>query len=236
LDNNQPARATVKPSQRGQVLNPNRPSNPFVVTEEPDWVTISKPERMESYQSTASSMTSTEPRGRMPAPRKLPPPLETASSPPSNPVVANAMKDISTGQPSPSSSVRRLSTASSQTSLSKKTPPPVAKKPEHLTASGASPSPVGQKTVPNGKPSTALSTSSRSMAGVQTSFPPPPRRVTEGLRQSPAELPPPPQPRRPGTQSGTGSPGQRVPPVPVDLLDGGEDAGLKGWEALKPST
>lgn len=244
LDKDQPARSTVKPDERGQVPNPNRPSNPFVVSKEPDWVTLSKPVRMESYQSTASSVASTEPRGRMPPPRKLPPPLEQANSLPINPGAVNANKIIPTGQPSPSSSLRRLSTASSQTSLSKKTPPPVAKKPVHLTSSGAATSPVGQNTVPNGRPGSVFSTSSRSMAGLQTNFPPPPRRATDALRQGTAETPPLPPPRRPemqicasGKVPGSGAEAQRAPSTPLDLLgDGGEEPGLKGWDVLKPSS
>jgi hypothetical protein len=153
LDNSQPARSTVKATQRGAVPNPNRPSNPFVPTDEPDWITISKPERMESYQSPASSVVSKAavPRGRVPTPRKLPP-LEPASSVPSSVRVARINKDVSAGQSPPSLPPRRLSNASSQaSSLSKKTPPPIAKKPVHLSASGNGPSPTGLKPVVNGR-------------------------------------------------------------------------------------
>jgi hypothetical protein len=240
LDNSQPARSTVKATQRGAVPNPNRPSNPFVPTDEPDWVTISKPGRMESYQSIASSVasTATEPRGRMPTPRKLPPPLEPTSSMPNNVRVSSITKDVSASQSSPSLPARRLSNASSQTSLSKKTPPPVAKKPVHLSASGTGPSPTGPKQVLNGRPDSVYSSSTRSMAGVQTDFPPPPRHATDG----PAEPPAPPQPRRPGAPKAPGrsllaeADGLKVSSPPVDLLGDNEELGLKGWEVLKPST
>lgn len=254
LDNSQPARSTVKADQRGAVPNPNRPSNPFVPTDEPDWVTISKPGRMESYQSTASSVASTaiEPRGRMPmpTPRKLPTPLEPTSSLPNNARVSSITKDVPVGQ-SPPLPVRRLSNASSQApSLSKKTPPPVAKKPVHLSASGTGPSPTGPKPALNGRPNFVYSSSTRSMVGVQTEFPPPPRKAIDGPAESlpprqandgPAEPPPPPQRRRPGTQGSSKAlvakaDSLKVSSPPVDLLGDNEEAGLKGWEALKPST
>jgi hypothetical protein len=253
LDNSQPARSTVKAAQRGAVPNPNRPSNPFIPTDEPDWVTISKPGRTESYRSTTSSVasTATEPRGRVPTPRKLPPHLEPAHSLPNNIRVTSITKDVSADQSSPSLPPRRLSNASSQaSSLSKKTPPPIAKKPVHLSASETGPSPTGPMRVLNGSSNSVYSSSTRSMAGVRTDFPPPPRRAIDGPAEplpprravdGPAEPPPPPQPRRPGTQNSSkglvaGADGLKVSSPPVDLLGDDEEVGLKGWEALKPST
>jgi hypothetical protein len=88
------------------------------------------------------------------------------------------------------------------------------------------------------------------MASIQTGFPPPPRRATDGPAEplpprratdGPAEPPPPPQPRRPGTQSSgkalvAKADGPSISSPPVDLLGDSEEVGLKGWEVLKPST
>jgi len=253
LDNSQPARSTVKATQRGAVPNPNRPSNPFVPTDEPDWVTVSKPGRMESYLSTASSVasTATEPRGRVSTPRKLPPPLEPPNSLSDNARATSVTKDISVGQPPPSLPARHLSDASSQaSSVSKKTPPPVAKKPVHLLASRTGTSPTGPKPVLNEGPNSLHLSLTRPMAGVQTDFPPPLRRAIDGPAESlpprrvtdgPAEPPAPPQPRRPGTHNSSKAlvaraDGLKVSSPPVDLLGDNEEVGLKGWEVLKPST
>ncbi len=91
LDNKQPARANVNvPSGRnGQPmsLNPNRPSNPFGKTDEPDWVSVSRASPLSSAvsgsspygrsnvqrsQSTASNASSA---------RKMPPPFDPSKLP-----------------------------------------------------------------------------------------------------------------------------------------------------------
>lgn len=62
LDNGKMARSTVQPpkanntASHATILNPNRPSNPFVPTEEPDWVTVPRDEsRLSSFSSLSSS-------------------------------------------------------------------------------------------------------------------------------------------------------------------------------------
>jgi hypothetical protein len=91
LDNKQPARAAVpvpKP-RNGQAvgLNPNRPSNPFGLTEEPDWISIPRSSSKASLSSMSSSpfekvslpnsMASTSSI----QPRKLPPPYDPSALP-----------------------------------------------------------------------------------------------------------------------------------------------------------
>lgn len=94
------------------------------------------------------------------------------------------------------------------------------------------------------------SSSTRSIAGMQTEFPPPPRKAIDGpvepvpprrATDGQAEPPPPPQPRRPGTQNSSKAlvveaDGIKVSSPPIDLLSDNEEVGLKGWEVLKPST
>lgn len=69
LDNKQPARANVPiPNGRhGQPmsLNPNRPSNPFPSTDEPDWVSVSQ------GSSGAASSMSSSPYEKVPMPRTM---------------------------------------------------------------------------------------------------------------------------------------------------------------------
>ena len=91
LDNKQPARAAVpvpKPRSGQAVgLNPNRPSNPFGLTEEPDWISIPRSSSKASLSSMSSSpfekvslpnsMASTSSI----QPRKLPPPYDPSSLP-----------------------------------------------------------------------------------------------------------------------------------------------------------
>jgi synaptojanin len=265
------------------MLNPDRPSNPFGISDEPDWITVSKSVRNDTSQfiSTVSSVASSEPRGRVLGPRKLPPPFEPASASPIDVRSITAAKNAALASSSTSPSPRRTSSSASQNSLSKK-PPPVAKKPVHLTASATetnSPS-ASPKIGSNGRQVSAYFSSPRSMAGVQTEFPPPPRKATEAFNQAPAitqppprrsmagvqtefpppprtatdismrefaQAPPPPQPRRPAAgsasmreenQKAAPRPPQRQQPA-VDLLGDGvgesENAGLKGWEVLKPS-
>ncbi|KLU83662.1 synaptojanin 2 [Magnaporthiopsis poae ATCC 64411] len=60
LDNGRPARSAIvppkPPANHATVLNPNRPANPFVPTEEPDWVTVPRAEsRLSSFSSISTS-------------------------------------------------------------------------------------------------------------------------------------------------------------------------------------
>lgn len=77
------------------------------------------------------------------------------------------------------------------------------------------------------------------MTGVQTEFPPPPRRATVDVNGPKAgQGLPPPQPRRPDANANGHAEREteipRLPPRPVDLL-GDNDAGISGWEVLKPN-
>lgn len=93
LDNKQPARAAVpvpKP-RNGQTigLNPNRPSNPFGITEEPDWISIPRSSSKASLSSMSSSpfekvnlpnvMASASASTSSVPPRKLPPPYDPSA-------------------------------------------------------------------------------------------------------------------------------------------------------------
>lgn len=89
LDNKQPARAAVPvPKARpGQAtgLNPNRPSNPFGHTEEPDWISIPRSSSKASLSSMSSSpfekVSLPNVMASSVTPRKLPPPYDPTALP-----------------------------------------------------------------------------------------------------------------------------------------------------------
>ncbi|KAI0841984.1 SacI homology domain-containing protein [Hypoxylon sp. FL0890] len=95
LENGKMARSTVAPPKPSNgnstmVLNPNRPSNPFTPTEEPDWVAVPRANsRLSSFSSISSSpyehinhssILSTSAASNS-SPRKLPPPFDPATLP-----------------------------------------------------------------------------------------------------------------------------------------------------------
>ncbi|CAJ2501685.1 Uu.00g045380.m01.CDS01 [Anthostomella pinea] len=97
LDNGKMAKSTIAPpkSSNGKLddsamtLNPNRPSNPFNITEEPDWVAVPRASsRLSSFSSMSSSpyehvnhSTLLSTSASSSAPRKLPPPYDPSSLP-----------------------------------------------------------------------------------------------------------------------------------------------------------
>jgi synaptojanin len=81
LDNGKPARSQVRPPGPNSILNPNRPGNPFVPTDEPDWIEVPNPRRRKESESSLSTspfehidhaMASGYAAGA--GPRRLPPP------------------------------------------------------------------------------------------------------------------------------------------------------------------
>ncbi|KAH8885245.1 hypothetical protein GQ53DRAFT_372822 [Thozetella sp. PMI_491] len=187
LENGKMARSAIAPprsisSSHQTILNPNRPSNPYAPTEEPDWVNIPRSEsRLSSFSSMSTSpyehvnhSTLLSTSASTSAPRKLPPPYDpsalatkfgranihedairplqndTSTPPPPPPPRRHTAATNGSGPSSASSSTTQLarkpvpkttptpppprapSAASQRTA---KGPPPVAKKPAHLTQS-----------------------------------------------------------------------------------------------------
>jgi hypothetical protein len=265
LDNGKPARSDTKPLQPGAVPNPSRPSNPFTPSEEPDWVTVPRMLHNQTASQITPSFTPPPPNPR-PATngsRKLPPPF----TPQSVASLANnfsqaSLKDtpVSTpNQPSSgltSSSERRASISSTSTT-SKKSAPPVGRKPVHLTSSptlstspkaslSKSPQPLSRKSPQStGNSAVVPPPPRRSIAAVPLANPGNELRNTDLGRQT-GSPPPPPQSRRSGVADGAGESGRGayaadqgpkpgLPPRPIRDLLGTEDDELSGWEALKPS-
>jgi len=248
LDNGRPARSDIKPPQNGAVPNPNRSSNPFTYTDEPDWVTVPRmPPRNNSQTNVRPSTNGT---------RQLPPPFnQSAISSLTNNLSQTSLdgsaSTIKTAtQTMPSTTDRRLST--STTSSTSKKPPPVARKPVHLSSS---PSLTTSPTLPNSSLSTSRAPQTvqkpRQRTADHTGFAPPPRRMTAaspvigsnyGLdKREVSTPPPPPQPRRAGASKQSfpnedfEGPKPGLPPRPPANIMDDEDGEMNGWEALKPS-
>jgi endonuclease/exonuclease/phosphatase family metal-dependent hydrolase len=238
LDNGQPARSAIKPLQQGFQPNPQRPSNPYTPTDEPDWVSVP---RNPLNQNHVNRETVSPPKPRQPVTgRKLPPPFKTPDS-----SIEALLHEAPTASFPSQPPARRLSTASVATSSSsKKAPPPVARKPIHLVASPASPSLNPKITSVNAFASPTLPTRGKLD---NNGFPSPPRRIADKNaigRKEVNNVLAPPQPRRPGkltkrTDSRRDLEEDRpsLPPrrATVDLLagDGAEDVG--GWKSLRPN-
>ena len=177
LDNGLPARSTLQPPNKHAVLNPQRPSNPFTPSPEPDWVTVSRP----SSSRDTGDQTG-KPSGS--ASRKLPPPYN-----PGQPPAFAVPPPIDTWQAPPSSksntqSPSTASVTSSTSSITRKPAPPVPNKPALLSTPNRRASQTSRDTVPEQTQNQPLSPTGRQkpppVAGATTRFspPPPPRRAT----------------------------------------------------------
>ncbi|KAL0254772.1 Inositol-1,4,5-trisphosphate 5-phosphatase 1 [Diplodia seriata] len=224
LDNGQPAQSMLHSPGEDFVVNPKRPSNPWVPSQEPDWVKVTPQHNsnnhLRRHASDAQSTTSVR--------RKLPPPLEPSRV--SSPV--SSTKSMPAGQV-PALPPRRAATGGldggvdrdlvginrspsnastgSSNSIKRKPAPPIPKKPSVL----------------------AGATSPKAEKKQQPPLLPPPRRVTTTSKSVGASVAnqvdgPPSLPPRRGTGTSTGS--------PSGLLDTGDDEmqGLKNWEVLRP--
>ncbi|KAK0617879.1 SacI homology domain-containing protein [Bombardia bombarda] len=191
LENGKMARSSVSPPKPDSpayqmIPNPKRPTNPYVPTDEPDWVNIPRSEsRMSSFSSMSTSpyehinhsmLLSTSVSTS--APRKLPPPYDPSALPakvgrlqisedargpqgdgppppppprrqtnlgattgainiPMSTMSPSSRKPVTNITPAPAPAPtlpQRTRSAASQQSVKQKAPPPVAKKPAHLTA------------------------------------------------------------------------------------------------------
>ena len=226
LDNGVPARSTVKPSSSRHVPNPRRPSNPFSLTTEPDWVKVENPNappsRPSSVYSDVSQASHTSTKS---TPRKLvPPPFKpeevAPEQPPRPPTFDGSSNDGKVhlkqtlrkpAPPKPNKPTLLRGESSQSTASTKSVPPP----PEPRRANNAS-----------------------SNVANSTSFPPPPRRSanssTQESTRSPAPQPPPPR-----SVKRSSPPANTNPPLPPrrltnGLMDEGDDQELKDWVPLKP--
>ena len=226
LDNGMPAQSTLQPPGNDFIANPKRPSNPFTVSDEPDWVKVHRSPSAEMVASRNDSAT--EGAGKSAATRRLPPPFASVPQLPPRPSLIQTQTDATltgrSGSPSSITSVPIQSPISS----SRKPAPPVPKKPAALS------SPITAD--PNPNPLDAIASSSRS--NIPPTLPPPrrsmaaaragtafPENRTSRLLKPPTETKPQLPPRRNILESNT---------VLMDSRDEESVEGLKDWEVLKP--
>ncbi|KAL8731734.1 MAG: hypothetical protein Q9166_003181 [cf. Caloplaca sp. 2 TL-2023] len=173
LDNGLPARSQVEPPRNEMILNPLRPSNPFAAANEPDWIMVARPlkiERSERRTSTPPTPPSRRGTRRVPSPSAIQPGvLRTVS--------ASDIDNDALTLPSPS----RSSTASN---VRRKPAPPIPKKPPLLSTSKS----VGTGNyLRNGAIDTNIYPYNNH---IDTSVaPPPPRRTGSGTPKPVDELP-----------------------------------------------
>ena len=226
LENGKMAKSTVAPPKSTQggsedssvVLNPNRPSNPFNATEEPDWVAIPRANsRLSSFSSSISSSpyehinhsTLLPASTSSPMPRKLPPAFDSSATTPrtsrisllDEPISETAQKSGPPPPPLPrrkqtkTSSIQQSSTPSTSAAQavpqasplaypmtvsssshilakSSRAPPPIARKPAHLTSTSP----------------TSPSLSDPDFSDAQTPKPQLPRRKTSNISDLTARL------------------------------------------------
>ncbi|QSZ30232.1 hypothetical protein DSL72_004754 [Monilinia vaccinii-corymbosi] len=256
LDGGKLARSNVQPPNnlKNAIPNPKRPSNPWTLTDEPDWVTVPRPSvPLRNNLQRSSSQTSVMKNGT--TPRKLPPPFDSSTLPGSQNRYRNSMANNSSTPNLPRKAVlpspqliesnfltpipsakakpvlpppkltRSASTETTHSSYKKAPPPP--RKPVHLASSSVSPTLSATSLASRSKEASAP------VSGEYRDFPLPPRRASSGFEKSNLEPPPPPQPRRPGRKVDDEGPKPGLPRRPVDLLGDNDDVG--GWEALKPT-
>ncbi|KAI1447882.1 SacI homology domain-containing protein [Annulohypoxylon stygium] len=227
LDNGKMAKSTVGPpkSVNGNstvILNPNRPSNPFTPSEEPDWVAIPRSNsRLSSFSSISSSpyehinhssILSTSAASNS-SPRKLPPPFDPATlpakvgqinlhdeqlhvnrneapppPPPRRQTSTGLISSQSAGSLGAHPTLRptkpgvpelpsRTMSTTSLTSNKSKAPPPVARKPVHLSS-----------TSPSTSPSLPETSSFESLIDQQTPKPPIPRKTVSTISNLTSKL------------------------------------------------
>ncbi|KAK4540308.1 hypothetical protein LTR36_009620 [Oleoguttula mirabilis] len=231
LDNGMPARSTVKPPSNGFAPNPQRPSNPFSPTAEPDWVKVDRPSAPPSRTASVASNASRV-RGESLA-RKLPPPLKPAAdqaAPQQPPRPTNNDGHGDAGKVHLKQTLRKPA-------------PPKPNKPTLLrsesgqsTASLASTRSVAAQPPPP-EPRRVISKTS---AQSEHAYPPPPRRTADEFAESPksnnAPQPPPPRTlKKPPPNVDDAN-----PPLPprrptTGLMDDGDGDELGGWKPLQPS-
>ncbi|KAF2720653.1 hypothetical protein K431DRAFT_285567 [Polychaeton citri CBS 116435] len=239
LDNGMPAKSTARPPSSNHTPNPDRPSNPFKPTSEPDWIKVEKPKasaplpppsRHSSVKTNTSISSSPSIR------RKLAPPPDGQPAPakPPRPAVSNEAIPRTTSSPSGSQK--------------KPGPPRPPKKPEILRSGSTDSTPSSSKAVstaphPSGPPpppdsrrrvnipeSPIIASSSRRLPRTAGKEP--------GGRGSPAPLPPPP---RTTAKTAVDAAGPPLPPRKQtglgDLMDDDEHeaGGAMSWQPLKPS-
>jgi len=240
LDNGLPARSNLQAPGKDLVPNPDRPSNPWTQSDQPDWITGSSPTTVKAPPLLPSRDNSIH---------KVPPSIDAARM---------AIRNVSNGSV-PSSPARNISMSSIQSTTSNdqnRKAPPIPRKPPSLTSN------TGTALSPTTSRDTVKPSQSSTMPGTTSS--PPIWRVPVGSRtfspsgptagsmsNSPAPVRPSQTfPLRTGASGAGGafsrtptkSAGNllddtppRLPPRTATGLMDSDEGGMSGWAPLKPT-
>lgn len=232
LDNSMPAQSTLQRPNKGFIPNPNRPSNPFTASDEPDWVKVDRSSSAE--RADFRSHSATDGTAKPAVTRGLPPLFtfaESAPQLPPRPSSSQAQTDGTfTGRSSSPSSIPIRPSSS----LSRKPAPPVPKKPATLSSpSTTQPAPnpldTGMPSKSNAPPTVPLPR--RSMAAARAGTASPENRISQLSKLSPAEV-------AASTEIRPQLPPRRIKPgSSTTLMDTKDEEGMEGlkdWEVLKP--
>jgi hypothetical protein len=143
LDNGMPARSTLQPPGKGMLPNPERPSNPWTPSSQPDWIT-----------GPGASKTATNAQAAPPLPSREA--SVRKAVPTSSPSVGPAMNSRAPVRNASISSMQSVS--SNGTSLGvRKAPPTIPRKPPSLASANGSNTPTSRASIDEQKGSQAPS-------------------------------------------------------------------------------
>ncbi|KAK7550750.1 SacI homology domain-containing protein [Phyllosticta citricarpa] len=190
FDNGKPSGPTIRPPGDDFVPNPNRPSNPWTASDEPDWVKVApgpkaQPPPPPAPRGTAVSRTRTPSTASAASTRRiLPPPLEPTrtNTHPTLPARSNSTAS-NANRPMPTLPPRRAGTfgfdgsnsaAASKNSLSQPTSAPISRKASPPAVVPRKPTPPGVPSHQHQDLSRSASTSSNGSTGSVKRKPAPP--------------------------------------------------------------
>ena len=162
LDNGKMARSSISPPKpdgpgHQTILNPKRPANPYMPSDEPDWVNVPRSEsRLSSFSSMSTSpyehvnhSTLLSSSASSSTPRKLPPPYDPSALPAKvgRLHISDDTKGSQADGPPPPPPPRRQ-TSMSYMSAADALAPSVAQKRKPIPAPAAGPKPAGPQQIP----------------------------------------------------------------------------------------
>ena len=183
-----PATSTIAEDHKGYQINSERPSNPFVPSEKPDWI-ITANETPPRILRQSDVIGSTHNDHLVRISRKLPPPFDANRQLPSN-LRHLQDGDRSADRPSPPRTPSLASTTSTF-GQTRKAAPPVPRKPAVLMSSNDQKEPykptrAHQDADSRQSPSSSSVSRNASLrSATNVDLPPPPRRHPRSLQKSP---------------------------------------------------
>jgi len=137
LENGMPARSTLQPPSKGMLPNPERPSNPWTPSSQPDWVTGPGASKPTSNTQAAPPLPSREASVRKPLPSSIP-------------LVGPAMNSRAPTRNVSNGSMQSLS-SNGTSSGARKAPPMIPRKPPSLASATGASTPISRASVEENK-------------------------------------------------------------------------------------